>query len=721
MLRLVSSSLLCALALTAAEAPKVTFLRDVAPILNKVGCTSGTCHGAAKGKNGFKLSLRGYDPQFDYEALLYDLSSRRFNRADPGKSLMLAKPTQEVAHGGGLRFEIGSDYYKTIYNWIGQGVPFGDPATDTAKRLDVEPKEAVLKQPGEAADYKVRATYGDGTTRDVTREATVESNTPDLAAVEPNFQVKGARIGEATLLIRYQGNYATLPVTVLNPKPGFVWKQLPQNNYIDQLVDAKLQKLKIQPSDLVDDAGFLRRATLDLSGQLPAPEEIRAFLADPSKTKRARLIDKLIASSAYVDHWTLKWGDLLQNSTKYLGEKGAYEFREWIRDSLASNKPYDKMVRELLMSSGSTYESPAANFFRVTREPKPTMEKTTQVFLGVRMVCAQCHDHPFERWTQNQYYEMSAFFSAVGIRPGHEVGEEIVYDQRSDYEMKHPKDGRVMKPKFLVPASLETAAPPADQSRRLAYADWITSKQNPFFARSTVNRVWSYFFGRGIIDPVDDIRASNPPSNPALLDALTKDFIDHNFDLRRLMRAVANSRTYQAGIVTNEWNAKDLDNFSHAIPRRLNAEELMDALALATGVRPSFPEAPPDTRAEQLNDPHIGKDGFLDLFGRPARESSCECERRSDLSLPQTLSLVNGKTISDAVADSNARIAKAVLSGRADRDLVEDLYLASLSRPPSAAELDKGLKYLQSGVGRAARAQDLLWALVNSKAFLYNY
>jgi hypothetical protein len=350
------------------------------------------------------------------------------------------------------------------------------------------------------------------------------------------------------------------------------------------------------------------------------------------------------------------------------------------------------------------------------------MEKTTQVFLGVRMVCAQCHDHPFERWTQNQYYEMAAFFSAVGLRPGYEVGEEILYDQRQDYDMKHPKDGRVMNPKFILPATWSgTGAPPTDAQRRQAYAEWLTATDNPFFAKSTVNRVWSYFFGRGIIDPVDDIRASNPPSNPALLDVLAKDFIDHNFDLRHLMRTIANSRTYQASVATNEWNEKDGENFSHAIPRRLSAEELMDALALATGVRPVFPEAPPDTRAEQVTDPHVGKDGFLDLFGRPARESSCECERRADLSLPQALNLVNGKTISDAVADANGRVAKAILSGRPDRDLVTELYLASLSRQPSAAELESGLKYLQGGAGRAARAQDLLWALVNSKGFLYNY
>ena len=711
--------------LSAADAPKVNFVRDVAPVLNKAGCMSGVCHGAAKGKNGFKLSLRGYDPQFDYEALLYDLAGRRFNRADPGRSLMLSKPTQQVAHGGGLRFEINSDYYKIIYNWIAQGVPYGDPAVDSVKSLDVEPKDIFMDKPGGTATVKIVATFNDGGTRDVTKEANIDSNIPDVAAVGTQADIKGARVGEATLLIRYQGKFTSVPVTVLNPAPGFAWKQLAQNNYIDQLIDAKLQRLKIQPSGVVDDAGFLRRVSLDLTGQLPDPNEIRAFVADatPSKAKRSRLIDKLIGSSAFIDHWTLKWGDLLQANRKYLGEKGVYEFDEWIRESFTANKPYDKMVREILSSSGSSNQNPAANFFRVTRDPKPTMEKTTQVFLGVRMVCAQCHDHPFERWTQNQYYEMSAFYSALGIRPGYEVGEEIIYNQRADFDMKHPKDGRVMKPAFIVPASYGSSGPvPTDSHRRAALAEWVTSRDNPFFAKSTVNRVWSYFFGRGIIEPVDDIRASNPPSNPALLDALTKDFIEHNFDLRQLMRTIANSRTYQASMSINEWNATDADNFSHAIPRRLAAEELLDALTLATGVRPNLPEVPPETRAEQLPDPHVGKDGFLDLFGRPSRESSCECERRSDISLPQALNLVNGQTISDAVAGGNGRVAKAILSGKTDRDLIDELYLASFSRPPTPSEAEHGLKYLSSGTrGRTALAQDLLWALVNSKPFLYSY
>ncbi len=710
---------------TAYAADQVTFLRDVAPILNKVGCTSGPCHGAAKGKAGFKLSLRGYDPDFDYQVLLYDLGGRRVNRADPGRSLMLAKPAQEVPHGGGLRIPPGSKYYTTIYNWIAQGVPFGDPARDKVDKIEMQPAAIEMAKPGLEQQIKVIAHYLDGGERDVTNEAVIASNIPDTADVTSEALVKGARIGEATMLVRYEGKFGTVPVTVLNPKPGFAWKPLPQNNYVDQFIDAKLRRLKIQPSAAIDDATFLRRVSEDLTGQLPTPQEVRAFLADPaaSQAKRSREIDRLMSRPSFVDHWTLKWGDLLQVNRKYLGDKGAWEFRDWIRQSIATNKPYDQFVRELLTSRGSSDDNPAANYFRVTRDPKPTMEKTTQVFLGVRMVCTQCHDHPFERWTQNQYYEMTSFFSTVGLRPGFESGEEIVFDKRDDFDVRHPKDDRVMKPKFLVAATTASIAPvalPDGANRRQALADWITSKENPFFARSMANRMWSYFLGRGIIDPVDDIRASNPAVNEELLDALTKDFRDHNYDLKRLIRTIVNSRAYQAGIETNEWNETDRVNFSHAVPRRLNAEQLMDALTQATGVRPEFPEVPPDTTAEEFPDPHVGKDGFLDLFGRPQRESACECERKTDLSLPQALNLINGKTISDAVADPAGRLAKALVAGSSDRALVEDMYLATLSRMPTPSELDKGITYLRTDGQRAARAQDLLWALVNSKAFLYN-
>jgi hypothetical protein len=708
-------------AAAAPAADNVTFLRDVAPIINKSGCTQGTCHGAAKGKNGFKLSLRGYDPRYDYEALLYDLSGRRFNRADPGASLMLLKPTMEVAHQGGMRFEKDSDYYRTIYNWIGQGVPFGDENKDAVADLHVEPKDIFMTKPGGTAAVKVVATYKDGQVRDVTRETSVESNVPDVATVDPKTaEVSGVRTGEATLLVRYQGKFSTIPVTVLNPKSGFVWKALPQYNYIDEKIDSKLERLHLQPSPLASDAAFLRRASLDLTGQIPSPSAIRAFLDDPTPTrlKRSRMIDKLIASPAYVDHWTVKWGDLLQSNRKYLGDKGVYQFQEWIHHSIATNQPYDKMVLELLTARGSSYDNPAANYFRVTRDAKPTMEKTTQVFMGVRMVCAQCHDHPFERWTQSQYYQMAAFFSAVGLRAGYEVGEEIVFDQREDYEMKHPKDGHVVKPVLM--ASATPVGIPTDQSRRDALAHWLVSKDNPFFAKAIANRIWSYFFSRGIIEPVDDIRASNPPVNPALLDALTKDLLDHNFDLQHLMRTIANSRSYQEEFETNEWNAADRDNFSHAYPRRMTAEELMDAVSAAAGVRAQFPEVPEDTNAEQLADPHVGPEGFLDVFGRPLRESSCECERRTDFSLPQALNLVNGQTISAAVADPQGRVAKLVLSGKDDKAIADELYLAALSRQPNAQESERAVHYLAGGA-KTSRSQDLLWALLNSKGFLYIY
>jgi hypothetical protein len=396
-----------------------------------------------------------------------------------------------------------------------------------------------------------------------------------------------------------------------------------------------------------------------------------------------------------------------------------WEFRQWIRDSIAQNKPYDKFVYELLTARGSSYENPAANYFRVTRNAKASMEKTTQLFMGVRLVCTQCHDHPFEKWTQNQYYEMTAFFGSVGLKPGFQSGDEIVYDKRDDFEVKHPKTGRVVAAKYLV-ASIGAPPIPNTSERREALVDWLTSKENPFFARAIANRVWSYFLGRGIIEPVDDIRASNPPANEALLEALTKDLTDHNFDLRYLMKIIVNSRVYQAGIQTNVWNEDDKVNFSHAVPRRLGAEELLDALSLAAGSRPTFPEVPPDTRAEEFPDPHVGRDGFLDVFGRPARESSCECERRSDISLPQALNLVNGRTIGDAIADPKGRVAKLILAGASDRAIVEDLYLGALNRYPTAKEYDAALSFLRSGESHAAWAQDLLWSLVNSKAFLYN-
>lgn len=700
-------------------AGKISFVRDVMPILNKSGCTSGTCHGAAKGKNGFKLSLRGYDPEFDYRALIHDLSGRRFNRVDPARSLMLLKPSQQVPHGGGLRFEVGSGYYNTILQWIGEGTEFGNPVSAQITKLEVTPPEILMDKTGIEQQLKVIAHYADGASRDVTKESIYSSNTPIIAGVNDTGVVKTERKGEAAMLVRYEGKLAVVNVTVLTEKPGFAWKPVVENNYIDRFVNSKLQRVRILPSELTGDAEFLRRVSYDLIGLPPTVEETRAFLADKTlnRIKRSRTIDKLMVRPEFVDHWAVKWSDLLQVSRNRLGDKGMWAFREWVREAIASDKPYDQMARELITARGSTFQNPPANYFRFTRDPKLAMETTTQLFLGVRMVCAQCHDHPFEQWTQNQYFQLTAFFGGVGIKDGMDSNEEVIYDKREDAEIKHPKDGRIMQAKFLFGGDKLS---PAEADLRQSLAGWLTSRDNALFGKAMANRMWSYFFGRGIIEPVDDIRASNPPSNPQLLDALTKDFVDHNFDLRHLIKTIVNSRTYQLSYQANEWNLDDEINFSHAQPRRLSAEELFDGLYLATGSKPYFKDVPRDFTAEQFPDSNVGLGGFLDLFGRPERQTSCECERRSDVSLVQALNLINGSTIADAVADEKGRIATLILSGVADRKLIEELYLAALNRPPEPREMDLAQTYLARGMNRAERAQDLLWALLNSNAFLFN-
>jgi len=716
-----------------------TFVRDIMPILNKVGCTSGPCHGSANGKNGFKLSLRGYDARSDYDALLYEVSGRRVNRAAPADSLMIAKPTQAVPHQGGFVLS-NTRHKKDILRWISEGATFGDTNKDGVVRLEVLPKEIFMQRPGMRQQILVIAHYGDGTTRDVTRAASVKSNVETVAAVGEGAEhaptavrpgpaalsagqaLVGERIGEAALQVRYEGKFVTVPITVLNPEQGFAWTNPPQYNFIDKHVDAKLERMKIEPSPLADDATFLRRVYLDLNGVPPTPSQAKTFLEDPetSRLKRQRLVEKLMKRKEFVDHWANKWGDLLQNNRKYLGEKGTWIFRQWIRDSIAANKPYDEMVHELITSVGSTYQNPATNFFRVNDNPKTALENTTQIFMGVRMVCANCHDHPFERWTQNQYYELAAFFSAVGLKPGFDNDEQIVYVKRDKSGVKYPQNGKYAEPQYLVATS---GAPPIpdDGDRREALSGWLTSDKNPFFARAITNRLWSYFMGRGIIEPVDDIRASNPPVNEALLAALAQDFVSKGYDLQQVIRTIVNSRVYQASITTNKWNESDEINFSRFTPRRLPAETLLDSIAVATGSEIQFAGVPKAFRAQELPDSFVGKGGFLDVFGRPQRESSCECERRDNMGLPHAMNLVNGPTLAEAIADPDGRIAKAILAGTSSKNLVDELYLATYSRFPTPNEHDAALTYINKGPSRASRAQDLLWALVNSNAFLFNH
>ena len=698
---------------------EVTYVKDVQPIFNKVGCTSGPCHGGAKGKNGFKMSLRGYDPEFDFRAVMHDLSGRRINRTEPAQSLILLKPTMAIPHGGGVRLEQDSPQYKTILQWLSEGAVYGDPVSSQVTKLDVDPPEFFAQKPGPSQQLKVVAHYADGSSRDVSGLALYNSSVPTTAEVSEGGVIKTLRKGEAAMLVRYEGRLSVVNVTALSDKQGFQWKAVPEFNYIDTLVNEKMQRLHLLPSELTTDAEFLRRVSLDLTGLPPMPEEVRAFLNDKTENrkKRTAMIDKLMARPEFVNHWSVKWGDLLQVNRTKLGDKGMWAFRNWIREALAENKPYDKMVRELVTAKGSTFQNPPANFLRFTKEPKLAMETSTQLFLGVRMVCAQCHDHPFEKWTQNQYFSLAAFFAGVGTKPGSDSEEEIVYEKREGAEVTHPKDGRVMSAKFLFGSEKSGVH---EVGLRESLAEWLTSKDNPFFAQAMANRMWSYFFGHGIIDPVDDIRASNPPSNPRLLNALTKDFSDSNFDLRHLIRTIVSSRTYQLSFKPNEWNADDDVNFSRALPRRLSAEELFDSVNVAAGTKVQLKEVPVESKAQDFPDPHVGQGGFLDVFGRPERQTSCECERRSDVSLVQALNLLNGSTIADAIADSGGRVAKLVLSGKTDRQIVEELYLSSLNRLPETAELDYAQTYLGRGGSRAERAQDLLWALLNSNGFLFN-
>jgi len=705
------------------EAPApVSFLREVEPILSKVGCTAGACHGGAKGRNGFKLSLRGYDPEWDYRALTEDLAGRRANRVEPARSLMLLKPTQGVPHQGGLVVEEGSRYYRTLLDWISEGAQSDVGKVARVERLEVLPREARMQKPGSSQRFQVYAHYPDGSARDVTRDAIYSVNNITVAEISGDGRLTALRRGEAAVLVRYEGAYGLSNVTILGERPGFEWRPIPEQNYLDRLVNRKLERLKILPSALAGDADFIRRVSLDLIGVPPKPEEVRAFLAEPAaddaarRAKRERLVDVLMARPEFVDHWALKWGDLLKSNRKYLGEKGVWAFRNWIRQEVALNRPYDRFARELLTSTGSSFSNPAASYYLTAKEPEELMETTTQLFLGVRMMCAKCHDHPFEQWTQSDYYHLSAYFAKVGRKPGAKREESVIFE-KSDGEVLHPKDGRIMDPSFPFANQRKTAVP---ASRRAQLADWLTSAQNPYFARAIANRLWSYFFGRGIIEPVDDIRASNPPSNPELLEALTEDFVHHGFDLQHLMRTIVCSRTYQLSVETNPFNADDQENFSHAVPRRLGAEQLRDAISVATGTLPKFPGVPADFRAEQLPDGKIAAGGFLDLFGRPPRESVCECERRSDVSLSQALNMVNGSTIADAVADPQGRVARLVKAFPEDGRLIEDLYLAALGRPPSEKESALAAESIRGAPSRGQGAEDLLWALLNSPAFLFN-
>ncbi|MEQ8789560.1 MAG: DUF1549 and DUF1553 domain-containing protein [Pirellulaceae bacterium] len=684
----------------------VSFIRDVQPAFARMGCNQGTCHGAKDGKNGFKLSLRGYDPLYDYAAFTDDVAARRFNRAAPDQSLMLLKASGSIPHVGGVRTEVGSRYYDMLRTWIADGVKF-DGDSPRVKSIEVLPRNPIVPRAGMRQQMVVKATYSDGSTRDVTQEAFVESGNIEVIEAEQGGLLTMLRRGEAPVLVRYEGAYAATTLTVMGDRDGFVWKDPPTNNYIDQLEYKKLERVKILPSGLCSDEDFIRRVTIDLTGLPPTADAVRAFLADKRETrvKRDALIDKLVGGREYVEHWTNKWADLLQVNRKFLGEEGAVALRAWIKDAVATNKPYDELAREVLTASGSTLENPPAAYYKVLREPALMMENTTHLFLAVRFNCNKCHDHPFERWTQDQYYDLASYFAQVGRKEdpqfaGQKIGGsavegatplvEVIYDKGAG-EVTHDRTGQVVSPAF--PYEHNDLAS-NDASRREQLAQWITSPENQYFAKSYVNRLWGYLFGIGIIEPIDDIRAGNPPTNPELLDALTKDFIDSGFDVQHMMRTICKSRTYQHSIETNEWNELDEINYSHALPRRLPAEVLYDAIHVATGAPLNISGVPAGFRAAEL--PDVGIDvPFLDDFGRPVRESSCECERTGGVVLGPVMKLVNGPTVIGAVSHPQNALAKLVASEKDDAKLIDEVFLRFLARYPTQRERELGLQAMR--------------------------
>ncbi len=686
---------------------RVDFIRDVNPVLARLGCNAGTCHGAKDGKNGFKLSLRGYDPVYDVRAFVDDLASRRVNVASPDDSLMLLKATAAVPHEGGQRTKIDEKYYQMLRAWIADGAKLNEKSPHVAK-IEISPKDPVVQEIGSRQQMRVVATYTDGKTRDVTAEAFVESGNGDVATADGTGIVSVIRRGEAPILARYEGAYAATTVTVMGDRSGFVWKDQPANNRIDELVAAKWKRMKILPSELCNDTDFIRRIYLDLTGLPPSPEEVRGFVADTRDTraKRDEVVDKLIGSSDYVDHWANKWADLLQVNRKFLGEEGAKLFRDWIRNEVQTNTPYNQFARKILTASGSNRENPAASYFKVLRTPAETMENTTHLFLATRFNCNKCHDHPFERWTQNQYYETAAFFAQVDLKKDPEAGDkkiggtavegakplyEIAYD-KTEGEVKHDRTGKVAPPEFPFAAKFDLKDK-EKPTRRERLAAWMTSEDNRYFAMSYVNRVWGYLMGVGVIEPLDDIRAGNPPTNPELLDHLTQEFIRSGFNVRQLMQVICKSRSYQLTLATHQWNQDDKINYSHATARRLPAEVLFDSVMRVTGSESRLPGSKPGTRAQQL--PDSGGDlpsGFLANLGRPARESSCECERSNDIRLGSIMSLLSGPTVSEAINDPKNEIARLAASVPDDRKLVGELFVRILNRAATETEIKSALQ-----------------------------
>ena len=708
----------------------LSFQLDVMPVFSKTGCNAGSCHGAARGKDGFRLSLFGYDAEGDYFRLTREMLGRRIDIALPEDCLLTNKATNRVAHTGGKLFDVDSEYYGVLKRWLEEGANFDGDEVATVASIELLPKDGLLNGEGANQQLNVTANYSDGTTRDVTHLAFFSTTNADTAAVSQEGMVTGGRRGEAFVMARFDthtvgSEFITLPQDLKFENRDDLY---PENNFVDTHVNAKLKKLRIYPSELCGDAQFVRRVNIDVCGQLPTAEEVDAFVADENPEKRAVLIDSLLEQDAFMDLWVMKWAELLQirSANKSLDSKGAFLYFQWLREKFYDETPLNQIVVDLLSATGSTFDNPPANFYEVDRDQLKTAENVAQVFLGMRIQCAQCHNHPFDRWTMEDYYSFAAFFAKDRVKPTADPREMIV-SQGGGKETKHPVTGAQMMPKYLGGDSPDVK----HKDRRLVLANWIADPENPYFAKNVSNIVWAHFFGRGIVDEVDDVRISNPPVNAPLWDALGQSLVKSNFNLKDLVRQICNSRTYQLSTQANESNQSDLTNFSHASLRRMRAEVMLDVLAQVTDTKNKFAGLPKGARATQIADGRT-TNYFLKTFGRSTRDSVCSCEVKQEPNLSQALHLLNGDTVHKKIRSGNL-IGKWKKSGLEKTEIVKQLYLRTIARAPTESELKSVMATLESRteIGPQQKSEvaaderesleDLFWALLNSSEFMFNH
>ncbi|MBT7854888.1 MAG: DUF1553 domain-containing protein [Opitutae bacterium] len=705
--------------------PSVSFNHEVLPILSKQGCSQGSCHGSPHGKGHFRLSLRAFDPSLDSHTIFREELGRRINPIEPEKSLLLLKPTMAISHEGGERLKPDGFAYKLLREWIREGCPTPEEESQCIK-LEITPGESkLLKWPDFSLQLSARATFSDGSSRDVTRLSVFTTSDENVAVVDASGKVSGNNRGKVAILVRYLEQVQSIHITLSRKPEGFTWKAPPPVNYIDEKVYAKLRLLHYPPSPLISDATFLRRIHLDLTGLLPKAEVVRDFLSNETPDKRSQLIESLLDSPDYAKYWARKWGDLLRLSRKQVGEGAVYKFADWLERSIATNQPYDDFARDLLTAKGSSLLNPEANFIRTTINAEDAMESTSQLFLGSRIQCAKCHNHPFERWTQDNYYGLTAFFARTKTKKLGKSGETFIWNAKEG-EVRHPVTGTHLPP--WVPDSGAFEMPP-NKDRRQVFAEWLTKPGNPFFARVEVNRIWAALMGVGIVEPFDDFRDTNPPSNEPLLEALSRDFVKSGFDRRHLIRIIVNSNVYQTSGESNEFNRDDTRFFSFRQPRRLEAEQLVDALGQVTGKPMKFHGVPVSVKAVHLPAPDllkrnrsmIGDVEFLKVFGQPERQTVCSCERAGDAGLGQALQLFNGKLFHGMLTAGDSLFRKSLSAGKTLPDIVENLHLSALSRFPNEKEQAIALTYLEKATDKGKALEDLCWAILNRNEFLFNH